>query len=113
MDQDEQNNSSVVIQRKGPLNILSSVKIYMNNEFVGQVGPGRYLKMAVPAGNYIIKAKGLSNVSFYNLTAKEKTTYLISLKHKMKLTNQVDIKAEVSTNRDISKIKKPEIKVIE
>lgn len=113
MDQDQQNNSSLIIHRKGLLNWLSSVKMYINDEFVGQVGPGRYLKMAMPPGKYVLKAKGLSNVSYYGLIVKENATYWISLKHKMKLTNEVDIQVKKSLDKDISKIKKPEVKVIE
>ena len=112
-DQDDQNNSTLVIQRKGPLNFLSSVKIYIDNEFVGQVGPDRYLKIAISPGNYIIKAKGLSNTSYYNINVKGNTTYLVNLKHKIKLTNEVDITIDSPANADLSRIKKPEIKVMD
>lgn len=112
-DLDPENNSSLIIHRKGPLNLLSSVKIFLNDEFIGQVGPDRYLKIAVHPGSYIIKAKGLSNTSYYNLTVIDQTTYTVSLKHKMKLTNQVDINVESTTSTDISKIKKSDIKVMD
>jgi len=110
-DLDPENNSSLIIHRKGPLNFLSSVKIFLNDEFVGQVGPGRYLEIAVHPGNYIIKAKGLSNICYYNITVKDKSTYTVGLKHKIKFTNEVDINVKPTISRDISKIKKPEIKV--